>query len=229
MMTKGIDLIHDTNLIIDCDEILVNISPKWVKLILEKKDEFEDYFDFAEIEKVKHDHYELTKLVLNRNAFYLTDWLKRRDVEVLPTHIVNRFMELYHSEDFYHDLPLTKMAVALGKLSYHPSILKVYVVTRVTDNISNLKSKDALIQSLFPHSKLEIIKVPPKAKKSDYIKNIDIKNGFIFDDENGNLMDYLVNAKVSECNFYVPRLGYNRPSIEMLRIAEEQKVSVSYY
>lgn len=228
-MTNNMELIQDANLILDCDEILVNISPTWTKLMVENKEEFEEYFDFTEVEKVKDDHFELTKLVLNRKEFYLTDWLKRKDVDVIPKHIMDKFMKLYNSEGFYHNLPLTNMGVALGKLSYHPSIKKVYVVTRVTDDTSNLESKEALIKSLFPYNKLEIVKVPPKEKKSDYIKNIDIKNGFIFDDENSNLMDYLVNGKVSECNFYVPRLGYNRPSIEMLRIADEQKVSVSYY
>lgn len=228
-MTNNMELIQNANLILDCDEILVNISPKWSKLLLANREEFEEYLDFTELEKVKDDHHELTKLVLNREHFYLTEWLKRDDVEEIPKHIIDKFMKLYNVKDFYHDLPLTKMAVALGKLSYHPSIQKVYVVTRVTEDTSNLESKDALIKSLFPYNKLEIIKVPPKEKKSDYIKNIDIKNGFIFDDENGNLMDYLVNGKVSECNFYVPRLGYNRPSMDMLRLADEQKVSVSYY
>ena len=54
---NNVELIQDANLILDCDEILVNISPKWTRLLAEHKNEFEEYLDFTEVDKVKDDHY----------------------------------------------------------------------------------------------------------------------------------------------------------------------------
>lgn len=225
------DLIQNCNLIVDCDEILVNISPKWVRGIVEKRDIFEPYLDLTEVDKaLLRGEIPFKNLVMNRPEYYLNKWLKRPDVDEMPEEIFEEFMKIHHTKGFYEDLNLTKMGVAIGQLTNHPSVIKTYVVSKIGRGAVEtcLDSKTRLIQSIIPNQKLEIIYVPAEEKKSDYIVSIDIKNGFIFDDENRNLLDYLESG-VSECNFYIPRLGYNRPPMRLLEMADENKVSVSYY
>lgn len=219
-------LTQDANLIIDCDEILVNISPKWTKRLYDNKEVFKDYLDFSILDKCIENQELFLKVVFSRPEFYLTKWLAKEDTEIPPT-ILKKFMELYDTEDFYYDLPLTRMAIGLSKLSYHPSVKKVYVVTRCSSE-KNYEGKLRLIQSLFPSKKLEIIKVDAAHKKSDYIKNIDIENGFIFDDELNNVRDYL-NAGVSKCNIYIPMMGYNKPDELLIGKAQSNEVCICYY
>lgn len=221
------NLILDANLIVDCDEILVNISPKWAKLIDDNEHVFGKYLDTSKIKPVKNDIKELTKLVLTRDKFYLTDWLKREDVDEIPQDIINKFMSLYDQDGFYYDLPLTKMAIGLNKLAYHYSVRKIYVVTRCASE-KNYKSKQELIKSLFPSSKLEIIKIGKDEKKSSCLKNINIENGFVFEDEISNIVDYLDNG-LTKCNIYVPMLGYNKPTAELLDKVELSNVCLLYY
>lgn len=223
------NLIADANLIVDCDEILVNISPLWTRKVLEEKEYFGKYLDLEPLLTIKDEPY-FDKLILRRKVFYITDWLKKKDVEKIPDEVVSKFMSLYNDdEEYYYNLPLTRMARALVNFSYHPSIKKIYVVTRCTDG-KNYASKERLIQSIFPSLKLEIIKVPSGCKKSDYIKNINIRNGFIFEDELSNIEDYIVNANnVTECTFYVPKLGYNIPNMELVEKIEKKNVSLRYY
>jgi hypothetical protein len=223
------NLIQDANLIVDCDEILVNVSPLWVKKIIENKELFEEHLDLSKVIEVMEDEAKFNELVLRRDKYYLTDWLKREDIEKVPAEIIAKFMDLYNDDEMYYSaLPITRMAAGLQKLSYHPSVKKVYVITKCTDG-KNYDKKEALIRSLFPDRKLEIRKVPIHEKKSAYVKDIDIKNGFIFEDELSNIKDYLENSTISECNIYVPMLGYNKPNAELMLLVEEKKICLSYY
>lgn len=225
------ELIQDCNLIVDCDEILVNISPKWVKGIVEKRDIFEPYFDLTEVDKaLLQGEIPFKNLVMNRPEYYLNEWLKRPEIDKIPEEIIKEFMKIHNTKGFYEDLNLTKMGIAIGQLTNHPSVIKTYVVSKIGEGAIEtcLDSKTRLIQSIIPNNKLEIIYVPANEKKSDYVIDIDIKNGFVFDDENKNLFDYLESG-MRECNFYVPMLGYNRPPMRLIEMADENKVSVSYY
>ena len=222
------DLIQDANLIVDCDEILVNISPLWVKKLYALKAELNEYIDLDQFDKFIDNFDELNEYVIRRPVFYLTDWLKRKEIKELPKDIVDKIMGVYtEDKDFYYDLPLNKMAVSLNKFSRHPSVKKVYVVTRCSSTI-NFKGKEELIKTLFPMTKLEIITLKIGEKKSDFIKHIDIKNGFIFEDELSNIMDYL-NSGVCHCNFYIPKLGYNYPTKDLMALASEKEICISYY
>lgn len=219
--------IYDTNFIVDCDEILVNISPKWAKLMAENEDIFRDYFNLEEIKKVKDDIIELTRLVLLRKEFYLTDWLKKKEVDKIPDNVMKSFMDLYDTPDFYYDLPLNKISVGLRGISFHRAVKKIYVVTRCT-SLKNYKSKCDIITNLFPERKLEIIKIGKGEKKSSCLSKIDIENGFIFEDENSNIVDYL-DSGITKCNLYVPILGYNRPTSGIVEKAHLNEVSLNYY
>lgn len=218
------------NLIVDCDEILCNICPKWVNELYKRKDKFKDVFDFSKIENngKRLDEIQFKNTVMNRDKESLEDWLLKEELDEIPDEIDNLFHSCYEVEDFYEDLPITKMARAISSLASQDSIKRVYVITKVRDNNVNMKSKLPFIKSLFPMNKLEIRVVPLDGKKSDYVKDIDITAGFIFEDSLGNVKDYLKSG-ISNCNIYIPTLGYNVPDTELYEIALLNRVGVTYY
>lgn len=223
----NIELAQSCNLIVDCDEILCNICPKWVKKLYEKKEDFKDVFDFSKIEKVICDDIQYKNLIMGREIGNLETWLLKEGVIIDEKHN-NLFHQCYEVEDFYEDLPLTKMGVGISRLSLQNAVKKVYVITKVRGDNPNLKSKIPFIKSLFPKDKLEIIVVPLEGKKSDYIKNINIRNGFIFEDDLNNVHDYLDNG-VNHCNIYIPRLGYNLPTVNLYEKSTDADVCITYY
>lgn len=221
--------ILDANLVVDCDEILYNISPKWCKLIYENKEIFKKYFRIDVLERAINEGENFDDIILSRDKFYLNEWLKKDDIEKLPEEIFKKFMELYDTEDYYDDLKPTAMGIGIGRLSYSPQVKKVYVLTRHMHE-SNRESKLRAIRGLFPSHKLEIRTIGAGEKKSDVIKDVDVSNGFIFDDEISNIKDYLKNAEnVTHCNICLPILGYNQPDDEIIKLLEEREVCLLTY
>lgn len=220
--------ILDANLVVDCDEILYNISPKWCKKMYEMKDIFEPYMRMDILQRAIEEGEDFENAILSRDKFYLNQWLKKEDVEI-PDDINQKFMDIYNQPDFYDDLKPTAMAIGISRLSYCPNVKKVYIITRHGHNGSK-DSKLRAVKGLFPSNKLEIRFVGTGEKKSDAIKDIDLTNGFIFEDEMSNVKDYLVNGKnVTHCNICVPILGYNMPDEQIIKLFEEREVCLLTY
>ena len=221
-------LTYDANLVVDCDEILYNISPKWCKKIYEMKDVFEPYLRIDILEKAINAGEDYENIILSRDKFYLNQWLKKENVE-LPEEVYNKFMDIHNAIDFYDDLRPTAMGIGISRLSYHKNIKKVCVVTRHA-SINSLKSKMAAIRGLFPSGKLDVRILGANQKKSDVIKDIDLTNGFIFEDEISNIKDYLENGKnVTKCNIVMPVLGYNMPDEQTIKLLDEREVCLLTY
>lgn len=222
--------ILDCNLIVDCDEILYNISPKWCRGIYERKEIFEPYLRIDILERAIKEGENFDDVILSRDKFYITEWLKKDNVDI-PENIFKEFMNIYNAKDYYDDLKPTAMGIGISRLSRSPNVKKVYAVSRHAENESGSRdSKIRAIKGLFPSNKLELKIVGRNEKKSDAIKGIDITNGFIFEDEMNNILDYLTNAEnVTHCNICVPVLGYNLPSEQIIKLMEEREVCFLTY
>lgn len=223
------NIIHPANIICDCDEILCNIAPLWVKRMIDNKEKFNHYFDLDILEGLSED--ELYNNIMERPNFYINLWLKRKDVQITEDELntlMEEYINLYDTDDFYSNLEPTDLAINLTKICYTTMVKKVYVVTRCTEK--NLRIKKEFIESIIPKSKLEILVVPSDAKKSDYVNGIDMTKGIIFEDELKNINDYLDNCQgLNEVNIYVPLLGYNQPTQDLYDKCKEKNVEIIYY
>lgn len=221
--------LKDCNLIVDCDEILVNISPKWARKILENREYYRPYLKVEELERYENDEKKFNIFVLNRPEFYLNKWLSRDNIEI-PSDVLKNYLDIHNEEDFYYDLPITSMAIGLKKLANHSSVKSIYVISRHSSNSKSLNSKLNLIKSLFPEDKL-IIRIPKQGEsKADYVKDIDIEYGMIFEDEICNIKDYLSKTEnVKNCYLYIPKFGYNIPDQEALDLILERNIILKPY
>ena len=222
------DEIKECNIITDCDEILVNISPKWCRKILEDREYYRPYFKIEELEKYENNENDFNNFVLNRNEYYLNIWLKRDNVEI-PVEVYRKFLSIHSEENFYEDLPLCKMAIGLKELAKHSSIKNVYVISKHEENADSIKSKINFLNSIFPPNKLIIKILKPTDSKGDSIKDINIEYGFIFEDEIKNIKDYLKQDNVKNCFLYLPKFGYNVPDGETIDLISEKNIELKVY
>lgn len=216
------------NIICDCDEVITNISPKWLNGIYERKDFFEKYFDL-------NPEYLENNNVLLRTEFYLNKWLLKDNIELTEEEnetMMKEFFKIHEDKNFYFDCEPTKFAKNLLNFYYTGGINKIYVVTRCLKN--NYEEKIEFIKKVFPiGDSLEIIVVPKDSKKSDYInKLVKCDIDVLIDDELNNINDIVENCsciKNNKVDIFIPYLGYNQLTSEEISEFEKKNKKIIYY
>ena len=224
----------NSHLVVDCDEVLVRISPKWVyKMHLpENYPVFEEHLQVSkkfDLEK----HYDL---IMMRDTFQLYDWLKRDYIEgefsqseILE--IKDRCLSMYDDPEFYDDLQPTPLGRALSTFAVNKSVKKISIITRNLYESSG-KSKMKFLQRLFHSSmdKVTIYELEAGDKKSDIIKEFDDVS-HIFEDEVSNIIDIVDNCtNLSNAIISVPKYGYNvEIPMDTLKKADERDIEILRY
>lgn len=223
--------IPPVNLVVDCDEVLFEISTKWIKKLIELNDpELEEWLNLTIARKILNNSGEkaLRDYVLIRKEFYLNKAFCKDITKMTPAN-TDKFFSVYDTEDFYDDIEPTKIAITLGSSIYNIMINHIYIVTRSSD--INYPSKERALTGLFNNTKSTILRLNMNEKKSDIINknNIDLTKAIIYEDELSNIEDYIRNCNVNETTFYIPEYGYNKPSDELIKLAENNKCSLIGY
>jgi len=217
------------HLVLDCDDCIALISPKWFNEIYKNKDHFEKFFDFSFIENFNLET-DFIK-VLYRNEFYLNKWLLRDDIDIDNKEfeeITNDMISLYDTKDFYDDLFKCKIGIAFSNLSMQKFITKVTILTRSTQNNQNSKNRFLYRNFINSFNKVEIIHIKNEEKKSDIVK--DLKNvSIILDDELGNIEDYIKNCNnLENTEILIPKYGYNIVDDKLLDLSLEKNINLNY-
>ena len=231
-MLNELQGIQKKHIIVDCDEVLVRISPKWVYL-MHQPENFEYFNKYLDLLK----DFDLQKNyihVLNRDTFYLNEWLLRKDkkfsIEELDE-VKERMMDVYNSGDFYTTLKPTPMAKSLSFTAKSPLLNKISVVTRSTEK--SINDKDKFIKHIFQGSmdKVDIYHAEPNEKKSDIINNLGNDIAAIYDDEISNVNDIINNChNVKDLIFGIPSYGYNSDIPDnTYEVAKNKGVIIKYY
>lgn len=218
------------NLVLDCDEILCCISPKWVFSLYNDYNFFKKYLNIPEKLELTRENF---NRILMRPYFFLDSWLFKHDKKFTKEEVKEfktRFIEIYDSKNFYDDLEPTPFANAISYLALQHYIKNIYIVTRTTPN--NKDSKERFLSKLFGTTldKVQIFYLEKDEKKSDVIKNLN-NISIVADDELENLEDIAMNCNnIKGANFYVPKYGYNRnPSENLLEACKNKKVIFNYF
>ena len=121
------------HMVIDCDEVLVRISPKWVwKMHLpENYPIFERYLSVYEDFNLEKDY----DIIMGRTNFQVYEWLKREgiDSEVSQSEMLEikeKCLRLYDDPTFYDNLKPTALGESLATLSTNRNVEKISIVTR---------------------------------------------------------------------------------------------------
>jgi hypothetical protein len=222
---------HD--IVLDCDDVLCLIAPKWIYKLYSDYDFFSKYLYIPKKEEFVFNEEMVTK-IMSRPFFKLDSWLFKHgernnfsDEEIIEFR--ERFYHLYDTPDFYDDLSPTEFAKGMSFAINETAIKHVSIVTRSTYN--NRKSKEKFLMNLFNNSnKLDIYYLDPNENKSDVIKTLGNDIDCIADDELSNIIDICKKCdNVRDVNFYVPTYGYNIPTQELKDVLEASHNDVNYY
>ncbi|WRM43518.1 hypothetical protein [Staphylococcus phage LY01] len=220
------------HIVVDCDEVLVNISPKIVQLMHEDFDYYNQFFRLSPDYNYST-HY---NTVLNRPEYYIDQWLVRKDVyERFSEDEVNEARNKLHEEivfkkDLYDTLQPTNLAKSLSYTINTPLMNKLSIVTKTSDN--NLKSKERFLKTLFRGSmeKVDIYYLESDEKKSDVINTLGYVTR-IYEDEVSNIKDIIMNCdNVMQTGIDIPSLGYNQKLDEAtIMKAKEKEIDLNYF
>lgn len=200
-------------IIADVDEILVNITPKWVYRIYQNK----DYFGkFMKLDK-NYDPYDSIMKVLYRPKYYLNAWLQKPGVDPETEayqDMVEKMIDLYDDDSFYDDLNPTLIGEALQSALVSGKLRKLYIVSKVTPNSQD--SKTRFLKRTFTGNmdKVSIWYLDNADNKSDAVQNFNDldKVTAYFEDLNSNVADVLQNTALNTVKIYSPNFTYNIPS-----------------
>jgi hypothetical protein len=207
---------NEKHIACDVDEVIVNISPKWILLssqILPHNTKLKNCI----MEKEKEGIYE--KFILERSHGYIQTMLEK-EFDVTKEEI-SKIDELYYSnETFYDDLKPTKFAESLIKASNLGKLNSITFITknRKKDDPSNA-SKIRFLNHYFKNVKIKIFEVFDKEPKSAVLN----KNGpfdIFVDDSLDNIAEVLANGKKGKVKeILIPSLGYNKDIPEIIFLA----------
>jgi len=108
-------------LVSDLDEVLTLISPLWYKKILNNFHKFKDYFkDLGELSD---------KEILNRETYYINNWLLKDNIDTLPKEIYEEFFSLYTSGTFYTECTPTNFCKGLLTLERQSWVDSIYILS----------------------------------------------------------------------------------------------------
>jgi hypothetical protein len=216
----------DEIIICDWDGVLQNTEFIWAKNMLERKEIFEDVFNFSLFSE------NLFKAVEERNEYYLDKWLA--EGRSIPTYIYERFLNCYlEDEMMYEKCPLTNMAQQLYLLSKQKFCKKIIILSHCITNQPDLR-KVYKMKDIFPDNnpKINLVCISSGVKKEEWIKeNCPDFTCFIDDrlDIACNLID--IYEGNNEPTILIPKYGFNQYPIDQ-KIREkgkEKNISIHYY
>jgi hypothetical protein len=218
--------------VFDMDEVLVDISPSAYRAVR---------FNWRKYHRFFKDLGPLTdEQILDRDEFYMIDWLIKSKYKLLPEDEFNHTLKIvkdmlnkdyFEYSDIYQNLEPTTFArgTLMNKAFIeHSNVKKVYILTRyVSDKM--LDGKKKFIKKYFNNPKVEVIYVPLGVKKSDYIKEKNINWDLYVDDEISNIADFAENLDINGKEFLIPKLGYNSMPLHLDLLIKEKGAVYNYY
>ncbi len=212
-------------LAVDVDDVLVNITPKWVGKALAHP-------EMKRVGRFPHlpsDRASLRRLVLGRDMYDLPSWLG------IPGPMIQEFLLIYaNDENFYDDLPPTPMAESVRLSLQLPHITgRVHVISQVMAIGSGgaNASKERWLKWLLEPSlnPVSIHFTLPSEKKSDVLRKHCPEPDTFVDDSMKNVLDVLTSKGVSPKQVLLPKMGHNDPAPSISLLAKLSSVDLSYY
>ena len=215
-MSESINNLSKPSIIVcDVDEVLVNISPKWMNLAFDK--------GLCPNKMTEQE-------VLDRSDYYL-DGLITPDEN-------NTFYKLYsESHDFYDDLPVTTFAKSLLNMNVVKpnAISKIHLITKCGDdlNLPVNQSKKRWLEEVFkdiPSFKIDYHYITDNQSKDYIFEHCDHIDLFV-DDKPQNIADILLNKPEQSTikSIAIPRLGYSALPAICQMYAKMHNTAIMYY
>jgi len=192
------------NLLVDCDEVLVDIGQKWMRKVIAHP-----YLSKYVTPDIKSLY---DKGLINLRVHPYIDNLLKITKEDFPI-----WLSLYKDDPYFYDdlLPTPYMCSLVAMLPYIESIT---VLSKCPDS-SNVEtpvdiSKKKFLLKYFKQMKLDDVKVafhfiPFNESKADFVLKHNIKFNTFVDDNSDNIIDMVQKYPYMSYEILSPLLGYN--------------------
>lgn len=213
------------NLAVDCDEVLTYISPVWYYLLCQDYDYFSQYLKVDKDFSWKRD---FGRVLARRNFDFIDEYGKNINKEDLPEEFYQRYFAPINNDNFYQQYCFpTKIAYALAELGTSNYVSSIHIISRSPEH--NINSKIKFLRPIFEKCKKKveyhILSLnDDKAVCINNIGNIDA----VFDDELSHVSNIVENC-TNPMDIYIPKLGYNNPTTELIAKASLNEKSIHYY
>ena len=207
-------------IVCDIDEVIFDISPKWVTRLVENELIFPRIRNYAIFKYLRSDDI-LANACNERLDYSLTTWLQ------LPEIARPLALSIYKDDpEFYQGLPLTSFG---NRLLTNFKRSKIVFTTHVLGGLSDFSKHDA-IDRAFKSCDYSYHEIPIGVKKSSKIKDIGINFDIFVDDLTSNLKDVMEELGEPQHKFLYPRKGYNGDALfELEDIVASKKLSLGSY
>jgi len=209
--------------ITDFDDTLALIVPKQLKMMLESKN-LEEYRKYMDIKPMSN------RFLYDRTKYYTCDWLKRKDVEEVPKHIVEEVTNFFNHPDFYKDIQFTKFAYSLRQYLNQDYCKKVYIVSHCLSDTS-IDTKLECIADFFKDSahpeKIEFIPTTD-TRKSIPIMDLGIEWDIFADDRLECIYDMVLYGQGFGNEILIPSYGYNKPDERFTNLVSSYNLQTFY-
>ena len=206
--------------IVDCDEVLVETSPRAIQLMYEDYDFYSTFLRLPE----NLDLARMTPLINSRPTYYLNEWLINKEVvetdlyERYTEELLPKMMEMFARKDFYDPLRPTRLGITLMRLLRNRTIAKIIIISKVTKyDEDGIDSKNRFLKNLFSGlmDRVDIYYLPSTGggEKSDVVNSLPKSTlddvSFFADDHIPNIVDILEKTDLNNYQLLVPAYGYN--------------------
>lgn len=206
--------------IVDCDEVLVETSPRAIQLMYEDYDFYSTFLRLPE----NLDLARMTPLINYRPTYYLNEWLINKEVvetdlyERYTEELLPKMMEMFARKDFYDPLRPTRLGITLMRLLRNRTIAKIIIISKVTKyDAGGIDSKNRFLKNLFSGlmDRVDIYYLPSTGggEKSDVVNSLPKSTlddvSFFADDHIPNIVDILEKTNLNNYQLLVPAYGYN--------------------
>lgn len=201
------------NIIMDCDDVLVDLSTKVFDEIRANWKVFNRWFVDSGPLTVND--------IQTRKAYQMSEWLLKKDFIdmtskeylALQLTIINEMKARIFNKDLYRTLEPTEFAkrTLMNPIYINSNTVKnVYILSRnITEKQS--ESKEKFIAKYFNNSKIHYIPVKFNESKADVIHNNNISWDLFVDDELPNIRDFAEKEEtLKKKEFLIPKMGYNK-------------------
>lgn len=209
-------------LVADFDDTLALSAIKHYQLILDSKhiDKYKQYMDLQPMSN---------RFFYNRSNYYTIQWLKKPEVEKIPTEISEEIIDLFNLPNFYDDVKPTKFGMAVKEYLKEDFCEKVYVVSHCLSKTA-INAKMAWLDRYYGSKaidKIEFIATGSTEKSIPLIER-GIKWDIFADDRLECCIDVVLYAEGFGNEILIPEFGYNKPTERFTNLVEKFNLQTFY-
>lgn len=202
-------------LVCDWDGVIQFIDRNWCMGIKEFFEYFKEYFDEEKLEKLGTA--EFINEIINREDYYLNEYLLKNKNNPLPDHLFDLFMQLYTKPvNFYKGCNFTEFYYNLLNLVQQNTVKEIIFLTHVPfQNGIDIRKEEMFNNCFKPFSdKFKLIQIHNSYPKWKYLVDNDIQYTIFVDDRADIIKDVAMNTDCTEKQYWMPQFGYNKYLIE---------------